>query len=61
MFELQKDRLGNERFFTEAERNLKTLAEIVEESKVGKEINKSLAQIREELIRERDKCCVDCR
>lgn len=59
--ELQKDRLGNERFFTEAERNLKTLAEIVEESKAGKEINKSLAQIREELIRERDKCCVDCR
>lgn len=58
--ELQKDRLGNERFFTQAERNILSLAEQVKLNKESEPIKKSLAQIREELMEERRKCCDDC-
>jgi len=58
--ELAKDRLNNERFFTEAELNLPTLSEQVKLNKASKPIVKSLAQIRSELIKERNKCCNDC-
>ena len=58
--ELQKDKLGNERFLTEAERNILTLAEQVKLDNSSKPIRKSLSQIRQELVDERRKCCDDC-
>jgi len=54
--ETEKDKLGRERFFTEAEL---MVAKLIDEQP-NKQIQKSLAQIRAELIEERNKCCDDC-
>lgn len=58
--ELAKDKLGNERFFTQAELNIPTLAEQIKLNKDSEPIRKSIAQIRQELVNERRKCCDDC-
>ena len=58
--ETQKDSLGRERFFTEADLMVADLIDKVKDDRNSKELQKSLAQIRQELEEERRKCCTDC-
>ena len=55
--ETQKNKLGRERFFTEADL---MVAKLIDENRENRPIQKSLQQIRYELEEERRKCCDDC-
>lgn len=55
--ETEKDKLGRERFFTEADL---MVAKLIDENRENRPIQKSLQQIRKELEDERRKCCDDC-
>jgi len=58
--ETQKDSLGRERFFTEADLMVADLIDKAKDDRNSKELQKSLSQIRQELEEERRKCCTDC-
>jgi hypothetical protein len=58
--ETQKDVLGRERFFNEADLMVGKLLDDAKKDRSSLQLQKSIVQIRQELAEERRKCCGDC-
>ena len=58
--ETQKDILGRERFFNEADLMVGKLLDDAKTDRSSLQLQKSIVQIRQELAEERRKCCGDC-
>jgi hypothetical protein len=58
--ETQKDILGRERFFNEADLMVGKLLDDAKKDRSSLQLQKSIVQIRQELAEERRKCCGDC-